>query len=63
LQIFKSGGTRAFGSLLENLDLTILKGKVISDSYELIEVASPKIKPDAKIANLLKEKSCLSRTN
>jgi hypothetical protein len=30
--------------------------KVISDSYELIEVASPKIIPDAKIANLLKEK-------
>ena len=46
----------AFGSFIGKLDLTILDGKVISDSYELIEVASPKIKPDPKIANLLKEK-------
>jgi hypothetical protein len=39
-------------------------GRVISDIYELIEVDSPNIKPDAKIANLLKEKrKCLSRTN
>jgi 2',3'-cyclic-nucleotide 2'-phosphodiesterase (5'-nucleotidase family) len=46
----------AFGSFIGKLDLIVQDGKVISDSYELIEVASPKIIPDAKIANLLKEK-------
>jgi sulfur-oxidizing protein SoxB len=46
----------AFGSFIGKLDLTVQDGKVISDSYELIEVASPKIIPDAKIADLLKEK-------
>mgnify|MGYP003670790906 CR=1 FL=1 len=46
----------AFGSFIGKLDLTIQDGKVIGDSYELIEVASPKIIPDAKIADLLKDK-------
>jgi 2',3'-cyclic-nucleotide 2'-phosphodiesterase (5'-nucleotidase family) len=50
----QSGGTWSFGSFIGKLDLTIQNG--ISDIYELIEVDSPNIKPDAKIANLLKEK-------
>lgn len=45
----------AFGSFIGKLDLTINNGKVISDSYELIEVNSPKIKADKKIDALLVE--------
>ncbi|RTY94511.1 bifunctional metallophosphatase/5'-nucleotidase [Flavobacterium sp. GSP27] len=46
----------AFGSFIGKLDLTILNGKVIDDNYELLEVDSPKIKPDATIEKLLIEK-------
>lgn len=46
----------AFGSFIGKLDLTILNGKIIEDNYELIEVESPKIIPDAKIEKLLQEK-------
>jgi hypothetical protein len=63
LQIFKVVEPD-FGSFIGKLRFDRSNGRVISDSYELIEVASPKIIPDAKIANLLKEKKkCLSRTN
>jgi 2',3'-cyclic-nucleotide 2'-phosphodiesterase (5'-nucleotidase family) len=46
----------AFGSFIGKLDLTIQNGKVIADSYELLEVASSKIKPDPTIQKLLNEK-------
>ena len=49
----------AFGSFIGKLDLKIQNGKVIEDHYELIEVNSPKIKPDAKIQQLLKDKETL----
>lgn len=49
----------AFGSFIGKLDLTILNGKVIDDHYELLEVNSPKIKPDAKIQQLLTDKESL----
>lgn len=49
----------AFGSFIGKLDLVIQNGKVIEDHYELIEVNSPKIKPDAKIQQLLKDKETL----
>lgn len=49
----------AFGSFIGKLDLTVENGKVTSDSYELIEVNSPKIKPDPKIQQLLKDKEAL----
>jgi sulfur-oxidizing protein SoxB len=43
----------AFGSFIGKLDLTIENGKVIKDSYELLEVASSKLKPDKNIQKLL----------
>lgn len=43
----------AFGSFIGKLDVTIQNGKVIADTYELLEVASPKIKADKKIQHLL----------
>ncbi|MEO8516413.1 MAG: 5'-nucleotidase C-terminal domain-containing protein [Flavobacterium sp.] len=46
----------AFGSFIGKLDLTIQNGKVLHDNYELVEVNSPKLKPDAAIQTLLKEK-------
>jgi sulfur-oxidizing protein SoxB len=46
----------AFGSFIGKLDLTILNGKIIEDKYELLEVDSPKIKPDAAIEKLLIQK-------
>lgn len=49
----------AFGSFIGKLDLVVQNGKVIEDRYELVEVNSPKIKPDAKIQQLLKEKETL----
>jgi len=45
----------AFGSFVGKLDLTIEKGKVVNDSYELVEIDTTKYKPDANIAALLKE--------
>jgi len=49
----------AFGSFIGKLDLTIQNGKVIHDTYELVEVNSPKLKPDTKIEKLLKEKEAV----
>jgi sulfur-oxidizing protein SoxB len=49
----------AFGSFIGKLDLTILNGKVTEDNYELLEVDSPKIKPDAAIEKLLIEKESI----
>jgi 2',3'-cyclic-nucleotide 2'-phosphodiesterase (5'-nucleotidase family) len=46
----------AFGSFIGKLDLNIKDGKVISDTYDLVEVAANKIKPDAKVSKLLKDK-------
>lgn len=46
----------AFGSFIGKLDLTVQNGKVTADNYELLEVASPKIKPDPIIQKLLNEK-------
>ena len=46
----------AFGSFIGKLDLTVQKGKITADNYELLEVASPKIKPDPTIQKLLNEK-------
>lgn len=46
----------AFGSFIGKLDLTVQNGKVTADNYELLEVASPKIKPDPTIQRLLNEK-------
>lgn len=46
----------AFGSFIGKLDLTVQNGKVTADKYELLEVASPKIKPDPTIQKLIKEK-------
>lgn len=46
----------AFGSFIGKLDLTVQNGKVTDDNYELLEVASPKIKPDPTIQKLLNEK-------
>ena len=43
----------AFGSFIGKLDLTIQNGKVVADKYELLEVASNKIKPNKSIATLL----------
>lgn len=45
----------AFGSFVGKLDLTIQNGKVISDSYELVEITSGKYKPDKEIEALIKE--------
>ncbi|MDO9186732.1 MAG: 5'-nucleotidase C-terminal domain-containing protein [Bacteroidia bacterium] len=43
----------AFGSFIGKLDLTVENGKVIKDSYELLEVASSELKPDKNIQKLL----------
>lgn len=43
----------AFGSFIGKLDLTIQNGQVISDKYELIEVAPNKTKADKEIQKLL----------
>ena len=43
----------AFGSFIGKLDLTIKDGKVVGDSYELLEVSPEKLKADKKIEQLL----------
>ncbi len=53
----------AFGSFIGKLDLVIQDGKVIQDNYELVEVNSPKLKPDTKIQELLKEKEAIYHEN
>lgn len=49
----------AFGSFIGKLDLTIQDGKVIKDHYELLEVDSPKIEPDKKIATILADNEAI----
>ena len=46
----------AFGSFIGQLDLYVKDGKVIRDEYALLEVASDKITPDPKVAEIVKEK-------
>ncbi|WP_430614964.1 bifunctional metallophosphatase/5'-nucleotidase [Flavobacterium sp. JP2137] len=43
----------AFGSFIGKLDLYVKDGKVIRDTYELLEVTASKITPDAAVANLV----------
>lgn len=45
----------AFGSFVGKLKLTIEKGKVIKDEYELVEIATDKFMPSKEIAALIKE--------
>jgi 2',3'-cyclic-nucleotide 2'-phosphodiesterase (5'-nucleotidase family) len=45
----------AFGSFVGKLDLTIKQGKVIKDSYELLEVASNKLNADKTMQAILAE--------
>ncbi|OYU95210.1 MAG: bifunctional metallophosphatase/5'-nucleotidase [Bacteroidetes bacterium B1(2017)] len=45
----------AFGSFIGKLDLTIEHGKVVSDSYELIEVTPSNLKAEPKIEKLINE--------
>lgn len=40
----------AFGSFIGKLDLVVEEGKVVGDSYELLEVAASSVQPDAKVA-------------
>ncbi len=40
----------AFGSFIGKLDLIVEDGKVVGDSYELLEVAESSVQPDAKVA-------------
>jgi 2',3'-cyclic-nucleotide 2'-phosphodiesterase (5'-nucleotidase family) len=46
----------AFGSFVGKLDLRVENGKIVSDTYELVEVQSDKLKPDPEIQRLLSEK-------
>jgi 2',3'-cyclic-nucleotide 2'-phosphodiesterase (5'-nucleotidase family) len=45
----------AFGSFVGKLELKIQNGKVISDSYELVEIDADKIKADNNISKVIKE--------
>lgn len=45
----------AFGSFIGQLNLTVLDGKIIDEKYDLLEVDSPKIKPNKAIQALLTE--------
>lgn len=44
----------AFGSFVGKLELTIQNGKVVQDTYELVEIDAQKIKPDAEMAQTIK---------
>ena len=46
----------AFGSFIGKLDLTIKNGKVIADSYSLLEVKESELKPNKQVLELIKEK-------
>ena len=46
----------AFGSFIGKLDLTIKNGKVIGDSYSLLEVKESELKPNKQVLELIKEK-------
>ncbi len=45
----------AFGSFVGKLNLTIEKGKVINDEYELVEISSTNLKADKEVASLIEE--------
>lgn len=45
----------AFGSFVGRLDLYVQDGKIVEEKYELIEVESPKIKPDPYINQLIEK--------
>ncbi len=45
----------AFGSFVGKLNLTIEKGKVIKDEYELVEITASEFRADKEIAALIKE--------
>lgn len=44
----------AFGSFVGKLDLTIENGKVVNDSYELVEVSSEKLAEDQEVNAIIK---------
>ena len=44
----------AFGSFVGRLNLTIQKGKVIKDDYELVEIMADKFRPSREITGLIK---------
>ena len=46
----------AFGSFIGKLDLTIINGEVIADSYSLLEVKESELKPNKQVLELIKEK-------
>lgn len=45
----------AFGSFVGELTLTIKDGKVVNDSYELVEVSTNNIEPDKEVEKIIKE--------
>jgi S-sulfosulfanyl-L-cysteine sulfohydrolase len=45
----------AFGSFVGKLDLTIENGKVVNDSYELVEISSTKLPEDQEVKAIIKE--------
>ncbi len=53
----------AFGSFIGKLDLTIQDGKVIHDSYELLEVSAEEVTPDASMEKLLTENESAFRSD
>jgi 2',3'-cyclic-nucleotide 2'-phosphodiesterase (5'-nucleotidase family) len=53
----------AFGSFIGKLDLKIKQGRVVGDSYELLEVAEAKLKPKKAIQTLLEEKEHIYEAN
>jgi 2',3'-cyclic-nucleotide 2'-phosphodiesterase (5'-nucleotidase family) len=46
----------AFGSFVGSLELDFEQGKLVSERYELLEVAAKSLAPDPKMAELLKQK-------
>lgn len=45
----------AFGSFVGHLELSVQAGKIVGERYELLEVESPKIKPNKTIQKLIAE--------
>jgi sulfur-oxidizing protein SoxB len=53
----------AFGSFVGKLDLTIQNGKVTADNYELLEVATDKLRPDKEIQSLVAKQEAAYKGN
>lgn len=53
----------AFGSFVGKLDLTVKNGKVIADSYDLLEVVPSKLKSDTNIQKILVENEEVFKEN